>query len=207
MAKNIDLDAISSFFTKTLARHGETPKGVDWNGEESQLLRFEQISKIITGDSPFTLNDFGCGYGAYFEFLERRYPSFAYTGIDIAAPMITAAAARLADRSNATFVCGAAPKTRADYCVASGVFNMKLNHSPGEWQEYVESMLEAMSAACERGFSFNCLTGYSDPEKMRADLYYADPCYFFDLCKKKYSRNVALLHDYDLYEFTILVRK
>jgi len=42
---------------------------------------------------------------------------------------------------------------------------------------------------------------------MKDDLYYADPCYFFDYCKKKFSKNIALLHDYGLYEFTILVRK
>jgi hypothetical protein len=58
-----------------------------------------------------------------------------------------------------------------------------------------------------RGFAFNCLTAYSDQDKMRPDLHYADPCELFDICKRKYSRNVALLHDYGLYEFTILVRK
>ncbi|MGH6609130.1 MAG: class I SAM-dependent methyltransferase, partial [Burkholderiaceae bacterium] len=58
-----------------------------------------------------------------------------------------------------------------------------------------------------RGFAFNSLTVYSDPDKKRADLYYADPCALFDRCKRLYSRNVALLHDYDLYDFTILVRK
>ena len=44
-------------------------------------------------------------------------------------------------------------------------------------------------------------------ERMLADLYYADPCALFDHCKTKYSRNVALLHDYGLYEFTLIVRK
>jgi hypothetical protein len=29
----------------------------------------------------------------------------------------------------------------------------------------------------------------------------------FDLCKRRHSRNVALLHDYGLYAFTVLVRK
>jgi len=42
---------------------------------------------------------------------------------------------------------------------------------------------------------------------MREDLYYADPCFIFDYCKRNFSRNVALLHDYELYEFTIIVRK
>ena len=42
---------------------------------------------------------------------------------------------------------------------------------------------------------------------MRSDLFYSDPCNLFDICKRKYSRNVALLHDYGLHEFTIIVRK
>ena len=31
--------------------------------------------------------------------------------------------------------------------------------------------------------------------------------FFFDFCKRNFSRNVALLHDYGLYDFTIIVRK
>ena len=42
---------------------------------------------------------------------------------------------------------------------------------------------------------------------MRPDLYYADPGLFFDDCKRRFSRNVAILHDYDLYDFTVIVRK
>ena len=63
------------------------------------------------------------------------------------------------------------------------------------------------TARVASGFAFNCLTSYSDAHKMRDYLYYADPCALFDLCKRRYSRYVALLHDYKLYEFTILVRK
>ena len=50
------------------------------------------------------------------------------------------------------------------------------------------------------------LTSYADPDRMRADLYYGDPGYYFAFCKQ-HARNVALLHDYDLYDFTMLVRK
>ena len=42
---------------------------------------------------------------------------------------------------------------------------------------------------------------------LRLDLYYADPCALFDYCKRSFSRNVALLHDYEIYDFTLLVRK
>jgi hypothetical protein len=53
------------------------------------------------------------------------------------------------------------------------------------------------------------LTKYSDAERMagRPDLFYGDPLFFFDFCKRNFSRNVALLHDYGLYDFTIIVRK
>ena len=42
---------------------------------------------------------------------------------------------------------------------------------------------------------------------MREELFYADPGWIFDQCMRRYSRHVALLHDYGLYEFTVLVRK
>jgi hypothetical protein len=51
------------------------------------------------------------------------------------------------------------------------------------------------------------LTSYSDPDKRRPDLYYADPLALFDHCKRTYSRFVSLIHDYPLYEFTLLVRR
>ena len=67
--------------------------------------------------------------------------------------------------------------------------------------------MRQLNSSSSLGFAFNCLTTYSDPDKMRPYLYYADPANLFRHCKERYSRNVALLHDYDLYEFTILVRK
>jgi len=58
-----------------------------------------------------------------------------------------------------------------------------------------------------KGFAFNMLTKYSDREYMKEYLYYADPLFIFDYCKRNFSKKVALIHDYELYEFTILVRK
>ncbi len=68
------------------------------------------------------------------------------------------------------------------------------------------SRLDIFDRLSTQGFSFNLLTNYSDREYMRDDLYYAEPCRLFDHCKRRYSRQVALLHDYGLYEFTILAQ-
>jgi hypothetical protein len=95
----------------------------------------------------------------------------------------------------------------ADFALASGVFNVKLDTPADEWTDYVTQTLAVLDRLGRRGFAFNMLTSYSDADRMRADLYYGDPLRFFDLCKRSFSKQVALLHDYGLYEFTMLVRK
>ena len=42
---------------------------------------------------------------------------------------------------------------------------------------------------------------------MQDNLYYADSLFIFDFCKREFEKNISLIHDYDLYEFTILVTK
>jgi hypothetical protein len=95
----------------------------------------------------------------------------------------------------------------ADFVVASGIFNVKLDTAAGDWAEYVKDTLERIDRLSRRGFGFNMLTSYSDTERMRSDLFYGDPCHYFDHTKRTFSKEVSLLHDYGLYEFTILVRK
>jgi hypothetical protein len=41
------LDEVATYYAEKLAEHGDTPRGVDWNGEESQIFRFAQLCKII----------------------------------------------------------------------------------------------------------------------------------------------------------------
>lgn len=201
------LTEVAEYYSSKLKQHGETPRGVDWNGEESQTLRFEQLFKIVNPSNHFSVNDLGCGYGAFYDFLAQRYESFSYSGIDVSEDMIRAATQRYQDRSQARFVQSCEPEQVADYGVASGIFNVRLSRSVDEWASYLEATLDTLNLTSRLGFAFNCLTSYSDADKMRDYLYYANPCAMFDLCKRRYSLNVALLHDYGLYEFTILVRK
>jgi cyclopropane fatty-acyl-phospholipid synthase-like methyltransferase len=198
---------VAEYYTSKLAQHGEIPRGVDWNGEESQTLRFEQLCRIVSVSKHFSVNDLGCGYGAFYDFLAHRHESFSYSGIDVSESMIRAAKRRCQDGNHVRFVLSGEPDQVADYGVASGIFNVHLGRSDDEWQSYLEATLDTLDSTSRFGFAFNCLTSYSDTDKMRSYLYYADPCTLFDLCKRRYSRNVALLHDYGLYEFTILVRK
>ena len=194
------------YYSRKISTFGASPRGVDWNGEESQIIRFEQLTQIIDSDEG-TLNDWGCGYGALLTYLRANHPGIDYLGIDIAAPMIEAARQAHPEVAPGTFILGDRPARVADYSIASGLFNVRQLHSTEKWLEYLRATLRLMDEYSQRGFAFNCLTAYSDPERMRSDLYYADPGQLFDYCMRHFSRHVALLHDYQLYEFSIIVRK
>lgn len=157
-------------------------------------------------DGQFSLIDFGCGYGALIAYLKRHGFDVRYTGFDLSKSMLEHAAREHGDPPGFSFVTSPDELEPADYTVASGIFNVKLDVSDSEWKEYVLRELEMLARLSRRGFAFNMLTSYSDADKMRPDLYYGDPRFFFDHCKRRYARNVALLHDYGLYEFTMIVR-
>lgn len=200
------LAGVARYYTGKLEAHGPTPQGADWNSAESQALRFDQLLRICDGGRPFSINDYGCGYGALVDHMQVRGLSFRYRGLDISAAMIDKALELHRDLPQCEFVTDEAGLAAADYTVASGILNVKLEAADEAWQAYLLQTLDRMAALSTNGFAFNALSSYSDPERRRADLYYADPLALFDHCKRRFSRSVAVLHDYALWEFTILVR-
>jgi len=196
---------INSYYTSKIVQYGTTPKGVDWNGRESQFIRFEQLSKIIIQDN-FTINDIGCGYGKYTEYLAQNYKNFIYNGYDLSSKMIENAKKLYHDCNFAT-ISELEDIKQSDYSIASGIFSVKMEYNEDEWLLHILSTLKEMNEKSSKGFSFNMITKYSDKDGRRNDLYYADPFFIFDYCKRNFSKEIALLHDYRLYEFTILVRK
>jgi SAM-dependent methyltransferase len=198
---------VQQYYDEKIQTHGPTARGVDWNSFESQKLRFVQLLKLIERRDSFTLNDFGCGYGALADYLISQGYQFGYRGLDISPHMIAKAKDLHEGAKQIVFIDEESELMAADYTVASGIFNVKLNTPEIDWERYILTTLETINKLSTIGFAFNILTKYSDIELRRRDLYYADPLFFFDHCKREFSRFVTLLHDYPLFEFTILVRK
>jgi len=200
---------LDQYFTEKLETYGPTPQGIDCNGAPAQLARFAELVRVINPSRPFTVIDYGCGYGAMFDFLYSQDWQFEYYGVDLIEKMVTAGREVHQDFPNAHFTTEEQELPVADYLVAQGIFNIKMDSFYDDWQGMILETLPRMNALCSKGFSFNMLTKYSDADRMaeRPDLFYGDPLLFFDFCKRNFSRNVALLHDYGLYDFTILVRK
>jgi cyclopropane fatty-acyl-phospholipid synthase-like methyltransferase len=202
------IDEVSAYYNQKIKEFGATPKGVDWNGDESQQLRFLQLCSIINSTKDFAFLDYGCGYGAMYDYMKGKYPDMKYIGYDIADEMIEMGKQKYPTNEKVSFINQLnLLSSKADYCVASGIFNVKLENTENDWKEYILKTLSTMNDSCTKGFAFNVLTSYSDKEFMKDYLFYANPNWLFDYCKLNFSKNVALLHDYQLYEFTILVRK
>jgi len=201
-----NLDHVKSYFDKRIREHGASPRGSDWNSEASQNIRFDQLLRVVEAQT-FSILDYGCGYGALADYLVTRGFDADYYGYDILESAIETARQAHQDASRRTFFTDKSKLPTCDYTVASGIFNFRGEQSFKEWTEYVLGVLDEFNSLSRRGFSSNFLTKYSDAEKMRPDLYYADPLFLFDHCKRNFSRNIALLHDYRLYDFTLVIRK
>jgi SAM-dependent methyltransferase len=200
---------ITEYYDVNLSQHGLTARGVGWKNDFAQQERFEQLAKILQ-QPDCSINDLGCGTGAFYDFLlSMGYTSIAYTGYDISEKMIDYAKELHKDHPGASFrhISSAEEIETADYTFASGIFNLKYDSAENEWLEYICRTLDHIHAASIKGFAFNMLTKYSDEEKKNAELYYCDPLFIFDYCVRRYSRKVALLHDYEQYDFTVLIRK
>lgn len=201
------LNEVRNYYSEKVLAHGTTPRGVDWNSKESQILRFDQLTKIFRKEDVFSVLDFGAGYGALYEYLKTAdHGKFKYTGYDISREM-TDKGSELFGEDNLTWINELSNVKKHDYVIASGIFNVKMKNGKEDWLKYTYQTLDEINNLAEHGFSFNMLTSYSDQEYMQDYLYYAIPESIFAHCKTKYSPQVALLHDYGLFEFTILVRK
>ena len=206
------LAPVAVLYDMRLKRFGARPEGVFWLDEKGQRLRFDILSRIMEGaGGSVIVNDLGCGYGAFFQFLKDRpvLKDGLYLGYDISEFMVEKAK-RLNDDSRAKFVQGLIATWRADYSFASGTYNMRMDTDPLEWAEYVRASLVQLWSAIERGLAFNML---ADEEAIRRgkprqdDLYYARSQEYLDFCRRELSPHSTLVDDYPLAEWTIQVNR
>ena len=198
---------VRAYYDDRLRAAGPTPAGVDWNSAASQDLRFRQLLRCWQIEDGTSILDYGCGYGALFDHLARSGAGVAYTGFDISKSMVAEAERLHPPSSQCVFgsILDALPTS--DYVVASGIFNVRQATGDDEWRSYMEEEVMRMAELARIGVAFNVLSTYSDPERRRDYLYYADPLTWFDFCKRNVGGSVALLHDYPLYEFTLITSK
>ena len=199
---------VAKLYSDNVKTFGATARSAGWKDEASQRLRFQKLLEVIKGGkgTGLTINDLGCGYGAFYQYLrtESSLKISRYYGYDISEEMLALARRSIKGKS-AIFINSEQILYEADYSFASGIFNVKLDIEDSLWEHYIKETLFNMNEKSIKGFAFNALTTYVDYKE--SHLYYADPLFPFDFCKKNFSKKVSLLHDYGLYEWTIIVKR
>ncbi len=198
---------VKDFYQGKLQAYGASAKGVDWRDEATQALRFKQFIMLFEQETQFSLIDYGCGYGALYDYLSDLPFDFDYQGFDISDDMISVARNRHVMKNNAEFLTEKKALKPADFVVASGLFNVSLDTNKTEWEEYLLETLFELNKLSKLGFAFNILSAQSDKKHQRPDLYYANPGFLMDYCAENFSRCMVVKQDYHLYEFTLIVKK
>ena len=203
------LEPILASFEKRVAQFGADPRSAFWKDKEWQKRRYDILSRLF--DEPdrlggISITDFGCGYGAFFDYLADRpvMKNSRYTGIDMSAAMIEEANARIRD-SRATFQSHLIATETADYTVVCGTYNMNLGANRDEWADYVKASLEQLWSKTTKAMGFNMLR-FDAPDQYPG-LYYADGMEFVKFCNETLSPDITYTDDRPLPDWTIIIRR
>ena len=82
------LEPVLESFERSLAKYGADPRSTFWKNAGWQERRYDILSRLFAEadrQGGTSITDFGCGYGAFFDYLKDRPVMAAsrYTGIDI----------------------------------------------------------------------------------------------------------------------------
>lgn len=199
---------IEAYYSRKLLRYGPTPLGVDWSCVPTQELRFVQLLKLFDTTQAFSVNDIGCGYGALLEFMSARFKRLKidYWGVDLSLAMIDEAKRLSGKRQLAQFSSASSCPRLADYCVASGIFNVKLQQADALWAEFIKVTLADMHANSRIGFAVNFLAPLADSIAAMPELYRAPASFWQSYCEQTFNAQVTLIEGYGMREYTLLVR-
>jgi SAM-dependent methyltransferase len=200
---------IERYYSAKVLRHGATPAGVDWTCAPTQQLRFVQLLRVCDFSTPCSLNDLGCGWGALLGFLGTRHKGAKvdYLGIDLSQAMVEQARARYRSRRAARFVVGAASDRVADYSLASGLFNVRIDQPLPAWEHFIEETLRGLAATSTRGFAVNFLAPLPDGMEGKPELYRTPAAPWVQFIEEEAGWQVRVLAAYGMREFTLLASR
>lgn len=202
------LSPIALIYEHRFKEYGPKPEGVFWNGKSGYELRLSILARLFAHEegSGVTVNDLGCGYGAFFNHIKNSpyMTEGRYVGYDISKELVESAAT-YTDDPRAVFAVSLIATGWADYSFACGTFNLKDTLKEGDWTEYVKASVTHLWSKTRKGMAFNLLSQRT--KKYLDGLYYADTEDIAAFCAERLSSDVEVIDDYALEEFTVFVRR
>jgi len=167
---------IASLYSSRFKKYGPAPFSVLWFNGERQLKRFEIIADGIfrAGFTPKdTIIDFGCGYGAFLEFL-HKYKQFLpahYYGLDLSTEMISFCQRRYRSK-RVSFLKKNDLDFDGGFSVISGAFGRAATPDVALWESYVFSNLLKIWSHTKKAMVFNFQYTASSESKISSDRIY-----------------------------------
>lgn len=193
-----------------MTKHGADPKAGGYHDESQRLLRYEKLADIFSigqgAPNQFTIAELGCGYGAFYIYLDEMLPGRIshYYGYDVSPEMIKTGKEYLAGKPS-TLVLDNHVAHEADYVFLSGIFNLKgAETSDEDWRDFMQDTLRASFAKAKRGLAFNCLSAAKVDFRNERFFYYS-PAEFMDFCNENMLPLYQIDQNYPLYEMTCCI--
>ena len=198
-----------SHYEATLAEHGDSEKGHDWQ-EGSEWNRFDVMLDIDGYDqrqvifNPSYL-DYGCGTGRLSDYVLGG--GLYADGSDPSEKMAKIAASKGYEK----IIHGDIHTTpdeygEYDYTMVNGVFTQKLDIDQYHFTKYVFDTLEKLWKITRRGLAVNFMS--TVVTEMRDNLYHLDMEAVLTFAQERLgTRNVVFRNDYGLFEYTAYIYK
>lgn len=191
---------IERYYDDRVDRYGHDFRACDYGRAESQQIKFEVLSSLMPLAGCKVL-DVGCGFADYAAFLEQKFGSLQYVGIDLSPRMIAEAKRLRPDldlrQCNLLSIDAA---EGFDVVSANGIFYLLGESAP----QLMRQMIARMFEVARRGVALNSLSTWA-PDQEPGE-FYADPLETVEICRSLTSR-LVLRHDYHSRDFTIYLYK
>jgi len=188
-------------FSALARRWGATSAGVGYS-DRSQAKRFEIISKV--GDlQGKTVLDVGCGFGGFYDFLQKKGVGLDYTGFDITPAMVEMARKRwplLSDRFIECDILVDDPKSQYDFVVSNGPLNLRFENN----LEIMVRLIERMLKLSRIGMVITMTSALT--KKPAESTYYYDPSEILRRVNA-FCPNALVDHTYLPHDFAIFCYK
>lgn len=208
-----------SHYDGKLSQFGDSAEAMDWRDENEQNLRFRSFIRSIAPQvfSPLnrpelpapTLLDVGCGTGHFFEYLKALNLTsvIEYSGTDINQEMIKLARDKFPGVPFETADFLKKPGSRQyDHLISNGILTLKTPEvTEAAFWSFAQELMDQMWKLCRQSIALNFITKHVEWEV--PTLFHIAPERVLSFAKSRYTSNVAILHDYNLYEFIVVIKK
>ena len=198
------MDHIKELYRKAFSKYGDSSEAVLWP-KGRQDVRFNALTKHISGVKHFSLLDFGCGLAHLRPFLAQHYRDFSYTGVDIVHEFVEANTLKYPSDSFLKIQNVNEIKKQYDYIVASGTFNISFCESQQEHKELMFEILKTLFKQTNRYLSLNFMTDVVDYKQEGA--YHQNVKEIYDFFFGNLSKRIVIDQSYMPYEYTVTVWK